>query len=111
MFPFSFNLENYPEAQGLLCSTFYVPFYVILLAGTAMGLGTYFGGWRIVRTMGMKITKLHPFGGGRGRNPRASKHFPPPPPPNPLKPHPTNCRGGNGGWSSPQASRRKAGEG
>jgi len=28
-----------------------------------MGLGTYFGGWRIVRTMGMKITKLHPFGG------------------------------------------------
>src|SRR3989442_800387 len=50
-------------AQGLLGSTFYVPFYVILLAGTAMGLGTYFGGWRIVRTMGMKITKLHPFGG------------------------------------------------
>jgi len=50
-------------AQGLLGAVFYVPFYVILMAGTAMGLGTYFGGWRIVRTMGMKITKLHPFGG------------------------------------------------
>ena len=50
-------------AQGLLGAVFFVPFYVILMAGTAMGLGTYFGGWRIVRTMGMKITKLHPFGG------------------------------------------------
>jgi inorganic phosphate transporter, PiT family len=50
-------------AQGLLGPVFSVPFYVILMAGTAMGLGTYFGGWRIVRTMGMKITKLHPFGG------------------------------------------------
>ncbi|HSB76365.1 MAG TPA: inorganic phosphate transporter, partial [Terriglobales bacterium] len=36
---------------------------IILLAHTAMGLGTYFGGWRIVRTMGQKITKLKPFGG------------------------------------------------
>ncbi|OLB69928.1 anion permease [archaeon 13_2_20CM_2_52_21] len=50
-------------AQGLLGTVFSVPFYVILMAGTAMGLGTYFGGWRIVRTMGMKITKLQPFGG------------------------------------------------
>jgi PiT family inorganic phosphate transporter len=50
-------------AQGLLGPVFSVPFYVILMAGSAMGLGTYFGGWRIVRTMGMKITKLHPFGG------------------------------------------------
>src|SRR5438094_2839476 len=50
-------------AQGLLGGVFFVPFYVILMAGTAMGLGTYVGGWRIVRTMGMKITKLHPFGG------------------------------------------------
>src|SRR3989442_1930359 len=49
-------------AQGLLGAVFFVPFYVMLMAGTAMGLGTYFGGWRIVRTMGMKITKLHPFG-------------------------------------------------
>ena len=36
---------------------------IILLAHLAMGLGTYFGGWRIVHTMGSKITKLKPVGG------------------------------------------------
>lgn len=36
---------------------------IILAAHAAMGLGTYFGGWRIVRTMGSKITKLKPVGG------------------------------------------------
>jgi len=36
---------------------------IILAAHAAMGLGTYFGGWRIVRTMGIKITKLRPVGG------------------------------------------------
>jgi inorganic phosphate transporter, PiT family len=36
---------------------------IILLAHLAMGLGTYFGGWRIVHTMGSKITKLKPIGG------------------------------------------------
>jgi PiT family inorganic phosphate transporter len=37
--------------------------YIILSANAAMGLGTYFGGWRIVRTMGTRITKLKPVGG------------------------------------------------
>lgn len=37
--------------------------YIILGANAAMGLGTYFGGWRIVHTMGAKITKLKPVGG------------------------------------------------
>jgi len=37
--------------------------YIILSAHTAIALGTYFGGWRIVRTMGSKITKLKPFDG------------------------------------------------
>jgi PiT family inorganic phosphate transporter len=49
-------------AAGML-QTFAVPRYVILMANAAMGLGTLFGGWRIVRTMGMKITKLKPVGG------------------------------------------------
>ncbi len=40
-----------------------VPFWVVLLCHTAMGLGTLTGGWRIVKTMGMKITKLQPVGG------------------------------------------------
>jgi len=42
---------------------FYIPFWVVLMAHAAIGLGTLAGGWRIVRTMGMKITKLRPVGG------------------------------------------------
>jgi inorganic phosphate transporter, PiT family len=41
----------------------HVPLWVILACHAAMGLGTLAGGWRIVRTMGMKITKLAPVGG------------------------------------------------
>ena len=42
---------------------FTIPFWVILTAHAAIGLGTLTGGWRIVHTMGNKITKLQPFGG------------------------------------------------
>lgn len=49
-------------SAGLL-KTFYIPFWVVLMAHAAIGLGTLAGGWRIVKTMGMKITKLKPFGG------------------------------------------------
>jgi PiT family inorganic phosphate transporter len=53
---------------GLLVSTgmlktFEVPMWVILISHAAIALGTMFGGWRIVKTMGTKITKLQPFGG------------------------------------------------
>jgi PiT family inorganic phosphate transporter len=41
----------------------HVPWWVMLLCYSAMGLGTLSGGWRIVRTMGMRITKLAPVGG------------------------------------------------
>src|SRR5438445_659096 len=43
--------------------TFYIPFWVVLVAHTAIGLGTLAGGWRIIHTMGSKITKLQPVGG------------------------------------------------
>lgn len=39
------------------------PFWVVLSCYAAIGLGTLFGGWRIVKTMGQKITKLKPVGG------------------------------------------------
>jgi len=42
---------------------FYIPFWVILAAHAAIGLGTLAGGWRIIHTMGSKITKLQPVGG------------------------------------------------
>ena len=50
-------------SQGFLGAAFYVPFWVILTCQAAMGLGTLFGGWRIVHTMGSKITRIHPVQG------------------------------------------------
>jgi PiT family inorganic phosphate transporter len=50
-------------STGHLGTTFYIPFWVILAAHAAIGLGTLSGGWRIVKTMGMRITKLRPVGG------------------------------------------------
>jgi PiT family inorganic phosphate transporter len=49
-------------AAGYL-KTFYIPYWVILMAHAAIALGTLTGGWRIVHTMGSKITKLQPIGG------------------------------------------------
>ena len=51
-------------SQGMLAGgEFYVPFWVVLSAQAAMGLGTLMGGWRIVHTMGSKITRLSPHQG------------------------------------------------
>ena len=50
-------------SSGYLGPEFYVPFWVVLAAHAAMALGTMAGGWRIVKTMGMKLTKLRPVGG------------------------------------------------
>jgi inorganic phosphate transporter, PiT family len=49
--------------NNLLGDTFYVPFWVIILCHTVIALGTLFGGWKVINTLGMKITKLSPFGG------------------------------------------------
>lgn len=49
--------------NNLLGKDFYVPIWVILVSHAAIALGTYFGGWRIVKTMGTKIINLHPFEG------------------------------------------------
>lgn len=48
---------------GLSTTESEIPGWVVLACYTAMGLGTMFGGWRIVKTMGQKITKLKPVGG------------------------------------------------
>jgi PiT family inorganic phosphate transporter len=50
-------------SQNYLGSEFYVPFWVVLACQAAMGLGTLIGGWRIVKTMGSKITRLTPVQG------------------------------------------------
>jgi inorganic phosphate transporter, PiT family len=48
---------------GGYLTSFHVPFWVVIIAHTAIGLGTLSGGWRIIKTMGSKITKLQPPGG------------------------------------------------
>ncbi len=50
-------------SQGHLGSNFYVPFWVVIVCQVAMALGTLIGGWRIVKTMGSKITRLTPMQG------------------------------------------------
>jgi len=50
-------------SQGRMGDTFYVPFWVVITCQAAIGLGTLAGGWRIIHTMGSKITKLQPVGG------------------------------------------------
>ena len=50
-------------SQGHLGTEFSVPFWVVLSCQAAMALGTLLGGWRIVRTMGLRITKLNPMQG------------------------------------------------
>jgi PiT family inorganic phosphate transporter len=48
--------------QGII-TKFEVPYYVIVMASLAISLGTFFGGWRIVKTMAVKITQLKPYQG------------------------------------------------
>jgi PiT family inorganic phosphate transporter len=50
-------------SQGYLGGEFHVPFWVMFACYGMMGLGTMIGGWRIVHTMGSRITRLRPFQG------------------------------------------------
>lgn len=49
--------------NGVLGSTFYVPTWVIFLSYSFIALGTLLGGWKVIKTLGMRVTKLTPFGG------------------------------------------------
>jgi len=50
-------------SNGLLGPTFYIPFWVVIACYSVIALGIMSGGWRIVKTMGTKITKLRPIDG------------------------------------------------
>jgi PiT family inorganic phosphate transporter len=71
-YSFGHGTNDAQKTMGIIAGTlytagiltkFYIPFWVVLMAYTAIGLGTMAGGWRIVKTMGMKITRLKPVGG------------------------------------------------
>jgi len=51
------------------------PFWIVLICHLAIALGTMAGGWRIVKTMGMKLTKLQPFGGACAETAAAASLF------------------------------------
>ena len=50
-------------SAGMVHTGEHVPYWVVVACYTAIGLGTIFGGWRIIKLMGQKITKLRPVGG------------------------------------------------
>ncbi len=50
-------------SAGLLGKEFHIPFFVVIMCHAAIALGTMFGGWRIVKTMGQKVSKLKPVDG------------------------------------------------
>jgi PiT family inorganic phosphate transporter len=59
-------LFTHPSLQALVTApdgSLFIPFWIVIMAHTAIGLGTLSGGWRIIHTMGSKITKLKPMGG------------------------------------------------
>ncbi|MBE3134419.1 MAG: inorganic phosphate transporter [Acidobacteria bacterium] len=60
---------------GGYISQFHIPFWVVLLAHAAISLGTLSGGWRIIHTMGSKITKLQPVSGFAAETGAASAIF------------------------------------
>ncbi len=62
-------------AAGNLPPDAEVPLWVVLAAHTAIGLGTLFGGWRIVKTMGFRLTKLQPAGGVAAESAAAATLF------------------------------------
>ncbi|MDT3694889.1 MAG: inorganic phosphate transporter [Ignavibacterium sp.] len=49
--------------NGVLGSTFYIPIWVVILSYGFIALGTLIGGWKVIKTLGMRVTKLTPFGG------------------------------------------------
>ena len=50
-------------SSGFLSGEFFIPFWVIMASYTVIALGTLAGGWRVIKTMGMKLTKLRPVHG------------------------------------------------
>ncbi|MEO7918852.1 MAG: inorganic phosphate transporter, partial [Thermoanaerobaculia bacterium] len=71
-FSFGHGMNDAQKTMGIIAALLFstghmktheIPFWVVLICHAAIGLGTLTGGWRIVRTMGMRITQLKPIGG------------------------------------------------
>jgi len=71
-FSFGHGMNDAQKTMGIIAALLFsagylkameIPFWIVLICHAAIGLGTLTGGWRIVRTMGMRITPLKPIGG------------------------------------------------
>jgi PiT family inorganic phosphate transporter len=71
-FSFGHGMNDAQKTMGIIAALLFstgqlktmdIPFWIVLICHAAIGLGTLSGGWRIVRTMGMRITTLRPIGG------------------------------------------------
>ena len=71
-FSFGHGMNDAQKTMGIIAALLFsagylkvmeIPFWIVLICHAAIGLGTLSGGWRIVRTMGMRITPLKPIGG------------------------------------------------
>ncbi len=62
-------------SSGLLKGAFHIPLWVVLSCHGAIAMGTMFGGWRIVKTMGQKVAKLKPVDGFCAETSAASTLF------------------------------------
>ena len=71
-FSFGHGMNDAQKTMGIIAVLLFstghlksldIPFWIVLVCHAAIGLGTLTGGWRIVRTMGMRITQLKPIGG------------------------------------------------
>ncbi len=49
--------------NGFLGDVFYVPVWVVFMSHSVIALGTFIGGWKVIKTLGMSMTRLTPFGG------------------------------------------------
>ena len=95
-------------SQGYLGGTFNIPFWVVLSCQAAMALGTFTGGWRIVKTMGSKITRLTPVQGFCAETGGAITLFMATELGIPVSTTHT-ITGGSSAWARPRTSRRCAG--
>ncbi len=77
VFSYSHSTNDAQKVMGIIAVVLYgtiwagrpfrVPVWVVFLCHTAIAAGTFFGGWRIVKTMGSKLTRLQPVGGSAPR--------------------------------------------
>ncbi len=84
LFSLNHGANDAQKTMGIIAGTlftaglikqFYIPFWVVLMAHAAIALGTLMGGWRIIHTMGSKITKLQPVTGFAAETGAASAIF------------------------------------